>query len=273
MPKVTPLSAERKQEIRDYLLAHPELSMKEASRFFQIPYRRARALFQELGVWKPQPNAKKQRDPELLARLQASWKVAPTNLRQAYTHFLRCYDGAPPFQERTFLRLCEAHGWEFARQGTKVFRKDEFDRIFCDQPQPPVPMRTFRRAVDALLATPLSSAEYLALDPALTKEHLFRYQAIQKQACWCCGKTTHFHFPVPLEIDHISGQDENHRLSNLRLLCPSCHRHTTTHSTQKTAYALHTGSLYSHFDPAIQLDQMQQAFEATRQSLLLRPPA
>ncbi len=35
--------------------------------------------------------------------------------------------------------------------------------------------------------------------------------------------------PIPLELDHISGDPQDNRLENLRLLCPNCHARTPTY--------------------------------------------
>ena len=34
---------------------------------------------------------------------------------------------------------------------------------------------------------------------------------------------------IPLELDHINGNNKDHRLENLRLLCPNCHATTSTY--------------------------------------------
>lgn len=34
---------------------------------------------------------------------------------------------------------------------------------------------------------------------------------------------------IPLELDHIDGNSRNHKLDNLRLLCPNCHALTPTY--------------------------------------------
>ena len=48
---------------------------------------------------------------------------------------------------------------------------------------------------------------------------------------WCemCGlKDTWNGRPIVLELDHINGDNKNHKYSNLRLLCPNCHSQTDT---------------------------------------------
>lgn len=41
--------------------------------------------------------------------------------------------------------------------------------------------------------------------------------------CECCKNTEWNGLPIPLEIHHIDGINNNHDLDNLQLLCPNCH--------------------------------------------------
>ena len=46
-----------------------------------------------------------------------------------------------------------------------------------------------------------------------------------------CGNTGEWLGKVmPLELDHINGKNNDHRIENLRWLCPNCHAITDTYS-------------------------------------------
>ena len=48
----------------------------------------------------------------------------------------------------------------------------------------------------------------------------------------CCDKCKNHEWlgnQIPLELDHINGVSWDHRLENLRLLCPNCHALTDTY--------------------------------------------
>ena len=51
--------------------------------------------------------------------------------------------------------------------------------------------------------------------------------------------------PIPLELDHINGDNKDHRVENLRLLCPTCH---STTKTFKGRNVKHTKIIYTCLD-------------------------
>jgi len=61
----------------------------------------------------------------------------------------------------------------------------------------------------------------------LLKQEVFPHQ------CSLCKRKKWFNLPIPLELDHINGDNKNNNLSNLRLLCPNCHAQTATFRGRK----------------------------------------
>lgn len=55
--------------------------------------------------------------------------------------------------------------------------------------------------------------------------------------CSSCLQTTWLDQPIPLELDHIDGDNSNNNFSNLRLLCPNCHALTPTYRGKNQARA------------------------------------
>lgn len=59
------------------------------------------------------------------------------------------------------------------------------------------------------------------------KHRLLKSQ-LKKNECECCGLSTWQNQPITMQLDHINGDSYDHRLENLRMLCPNCHSQTTT---------------------------------------------
>lgn len=54
-------------------------------------------------------------------------------------------------------------------------------------------------------------------------------EGVFKHVCSACKLEDWMNQPIPLELDHISGDNKDNSLSNLRLLCPNCHAQTPTY--------------------------------------------
>ena len=51
-------------------------------------------------------------------------------------------------------------------------------------------------------------------------------EGIKKEKCEVCNLTKWLGNKIPLELDHLDGNCHNHRLENLRIICPNCHAQT-----------------------------------------------
>ena len=50
--------------------------------------------------------------------------------------------------------------------------------------------------------------------------------ALREYKCEICGITEWQGSSITLELDHINGKNRDHRIENIRLLCPNCHSQT-----------------------------------------------
>lgn len=77
--------------------------------------------------------------------------------------------------------------------------------------------------LDEILVEKSTYSNSSALRQRLIQEGIFIYQ------CSGCNLSIWNDKPIPLELDHINGDNRDHRLENLRLLCPNCHALTNTY--------------------------------------------
>ncbi|HEY8315082.1 MAG TPA: HNH endonuclease [Candidatus Baltobacteraceae bacterium] len=54
-------------------------------------------------------------------------------------------------------------------------------------------------------------------------------EGILKNVCSMCELQDWQGRPLSMHIDHVNGQKNDHRLENLRMLCPNCHSQTETY--------------------------------------------
>ena len=87
-----------------------------------------------------------------------------------------------------------------------------------------------KRTLDDYLNNRATIQSY-KLKRRLLKEGIFKHQ------CMNCRRTKWAGKPIPLELDHIDGNNKNNSLTNLRLLCPNCHALTPTYRSKNRSRA------------------------------------
>lgn len=60
------------------------------------------------------------------------------------------------------------------------------------------------------------------------KKRILKEKVLENK-CNICGITEWNKKEISLQLDHIDGNGHNHRLENLRLICPNCHSQTDTY--------------------------------------------
>ena len=78
--------------------------------------------------------------------------------------------------------------------------------------------------LDEILIENSSYANISRLKQRLVNEKRLEYK------CSCCGIDSWLGKPLSLQLDHINGINNDHRIENLRFLCPNCHSQTDTYA-------------------------------------------
>jgi 5-methylcytosine-specific restriction endonuclease McrA len=72
----------------------------------------------------------------------------------------------------------------------------------------------------------------LLASPRRTRRHVklrLLHAGMLVNRCQTCGLTSWLGQPLTMHLDHINGKRNDHRLENLRMLCPNCHSQTDTY--------------------------------------------
>ena len=82
-----------------------------------------------------------------------------------------------------------------------------------------------RYSLEEILVENSSYANLARLKTRLINENKLEYK------CAKCGNIGEWlGNPLSLQLDHINGKNNDHRIENLRFLCPNCHTQTDTYS-------------------------------------------
>ena len=82
-----------------------------------------------------------------------------------------------------------------------------------------------KQPIEKYLNNELTIQSY-KLKNRLLKEKIF------EPVCSNCKLSEWLDESIPLELDHINGDNKNNNLTNLRLLCPNCHALTPTYRSK-----------------------------------------
>lgn len=84
--------------------------------------------------------------------------------------------------------------------------------------------------------TEILSGKHPTYSGTLLKNRLIK-EDILPNKCQRCGIDSWNGEPITLELDHINGNNQDHTLDNLRILCPNCHSQTATYRSKKRPMA------------------------------------
>lgn len=93
----------------------------------------------------------------------------------------------------------------------------------------------FELSINHMLHQAHNQGKELKPFDGLTKSNSIRSRLIKElgNQCQKCKTTIWNDLPVPLELEHIDGNNRNHSRDNVTLLCHNCHAQTPTWRNRK----------------------------------------
>ena len=85
-----------------------------------------------------------------------------------------------------------------------------------------------KKTMPSIDITEILKGEYPHYQTFKLKQRLIK-EGIKQNICEICNSDSWMGKKLNCELDHIDGDRTNHRLENLRMLCPNCHSQTDTY--------------------------------------------
>ena len=129
------------------------------------------------------------------------------------------------FSRKEFFRKINmlASGASFKILNRRI-KKDNVDISHFKKPQDFVKY-TGKQPYEKILVENSTYVTTSSLKDRLIKDGILKYKCVK-----CGNEGKHMDEPLSLHLDHINGIRNDHRLENLRILCPNCHSQTKTYS-------------------------------------------
>lgn len=90
--------------------------------------------------------------------------------------------------------------------------------------------KTFHSTIKIPLSSILiSNSTYL--NTSRIKNRLIK-EGIKENKCEICGISHWLDKPISLQLHHINGVNNDHKLDNLQILCPNCHSQTENYGSK-----------------------------------------
>lgn len=125
-------------------------------------------------------------------------------------------------QSLTMAAACSKIGTHF-----NTFKKRAL-KLNCYKPNKGSKGRKKENFQPKILLQEILNGNYPSFQTYKLKHRLFK-EGIKENKCEVCGIEQWNGLPIQCELDHIDGDKFNHKLENLRVICPNCHSQTETY--------------------------------------------